>query len=41
MKEPFQKLDENFIQNKFFIQFTTPKKLYVCKSTIKKIPYIV
>jgi hypothetical protein len=26
-KKPFQKLDENFISNKIFIKFTTPKKI--------------
>jgi hypothetical protein len=28
-EKPFQEIDEIFIQNKTFIQFTTPKKLYV------------
>jgi len=41
MKKPFQKIDENFIQSKKFIKFTTPKKLYVYKFIIKKFPYIV
>jgi len=41
MKKPFQKLDENFIQNKKIIQFTTPKKLYMYKFIIRKFSYIV
>jgi len=28
-EKPFQEIDEIFIQKKTFIQFTTPKKLYV------------
>jgi len=42
MRKPFQKIDENIIQNKNFTQFTTTtKNLYVYKSIIKFFPYIV
>jgi len=40
-EKTFQKIDENFIQNRKIIQFTTPKTLYVYKFIIKKFPYIV
>jgi len=30
-EKPFQEIDEIFIQNKTFIQFTTPKKIICVK----------